>query len=93
MRKLIGKSTSVQNEPVSNEAERVAPHCDPMILHAPGKCQFCALNPDWQQYRQIANINFTGESDPDKAPCPSLFFRTSEIRDRWPGNRPEGYTQ
>lgn len=67
------------------------PHCDQTILHAPGKCEFCDRRPDWQQIREAWRINFTGESDENKAPCPSEYFRSGELRDRWPGNRPEGY--
>lgn len=67
---------------------RLIPHCDSSVLHAPGECQFCDKCPDWQEYREVARINFTGHSDPDFAPCPSEFFRPGEVRDRWPGNVP-----
>lgn len=75
------------------EPERAyAPHCDPSILHAPGKCPYCDHYPDFQAYREVAQINFTGEPLPDgKCPCPSEWFRDALIRDMWPGNRPEGY--
>jgi len=64
-----------------------APHCDQAILHAPGVCKYCDGYPDWQEHRQVARINFTGEHEPDKAPCPSLMLRDDETRDRWPNNR------
>lgn len=64
------------------------PHCDSSILHKPGECQFCDMHPDWQQYREMARINFTGQADEGKAPCPSNWFRPASARDRWPGNVP-----
>jgi|SRR6476469_5050663 len=66
-------------------------HCDQTILHAPGKCQFCDHYPEAQALREFWRINFTGESDERKAPCPSEYFRPAELRDRWPGNTPGGY--
>lgn len=63
------------------------PHCDSAILHAPGDCTYCDHYPEWQQLRAAWRINFTGSTDPDKAPCPSEHRRPAEIRDRWPGNR------
>lgn len=62
------------------------PHCDQAILHAPGECEYCDLRPDWQEYREAARINFTGHVDENKAPCPSTWFRTPEMRDLWYGN-------
>lgn len=64
------------------------PHCDQTILHAPGTCEVCDRYPDWQKLRAYWQINFTGEYDTDKAPCPSVYFREVGVRDRWPGNRP-----
>lgn len=64
-------------------------HCDASVLHAPGECRFCdEYGADWQAYRELARINFTGHEDPDKAPCPSTHFRSVETINRWPGNRP-----
>lgn len=72
--------------------DRPAPHCDPSILHGPDSgCTFCNECPDWQALREMWQINFTGEYDTDKAPCPSVYFRSVSDRDAWPGNRPEGY--
>lgn len=65
-----------------------APHCDPSVLHAPGTCRSCDLYPDWQHYRQVARISFTGDDSADLAPCPSDWFRPAASRDAWPGNRP-----
>lgn len=66
-------------------------HCDQKILHAPGKCQFCDHYPEAQRLRDWWGINFTNEHDPGKAPCPSTHSRPDEVRDLWPGNRPEGF--
>jgi len=65
-----------------------SPHCDSAILHAPGKCDYCDMYPDWQSYRSVARIAFTDEEPSDyEAPCPSLWFRSAAIRDKWPGNQ------
>lgn len=68
------------------------PHCDSSILHAPGTCEYCDMYPDWQEYRRIAQIAFTGTEQEQGsasdllAPCPSTFFRAPETRDAWGGN-------
>lgn len=64
------------------------PHCDSAILHAPGKCEYCDRHPDWQELRQSWGINYTGESDPEKLPCPAETRRSLETINRWGGNRP-----
>lgn len=63
------------------------PHCDQSVLHAPGACRPCDLYPDWQEMRKRQRINFTGESDELKAPCPTTYFREEETINQWPGNR------
>ena len=63
------------------------PHCDGAILHAPGVCYYCDEQPHWQGLRLLWRINFTGEHDPKKAPCPSTWDRSAASRDAWPGNR------
>lgn len=75
----------------TEEGERDrAPHCDMRILHAPGQCWACDPHPDWQRGRIVQCIAFTGSPEElgtdDMAPCPSTYFRSPEIRDRWPGN-------
>lgn len=40
-----------------------APHCDSTILHKPGKCVYCDEFPEYQRYREIAQIAFSGEPD------------------------------
>jgi hypothetical protein len=64
------------------------PHCDPFVLHAPGVCEFCDKHPAWQQERSVDRVNFTGQHDPDRAPCPSQTRRSLAAVERWPGNRP-----
>ena len=84
---FFGKQ-DIPSEKVKGSIGRM-PHCDARILHAPDSCHHCNLYPELQQYRIAAEINFTGESDLNKAPCPSLWTRTAEQRDLWPGNRAE----
>lgn len=72
--------------PAQSAYEDGIPHCDASVLHAPGACRYCDLYPARQHSRVLQRINFTGETDPDKAPCPSEYFREPSVRDRWPGN-------
>jgi hypothetical protein len=66
------------------------PHCDRSVLHNPTLgCEFCNAFPERQQLREIWGINFTGENDPNKTPCPSTRYRSVEHINRWPGNRPK----
>lgn len=65
------------------------PHCDHRVLHRPGSCEFCDLHPEWQAIRVAMAINFTGESDPKKDPCPSVKFRPVQVSHAWGGNRPD----
>ncbi len=72
-----------------------APHCDARVLHEPGDCAFCDNSPDWQDYRIIAGIKFTGQQvtvgDDWSTPCPSDFHRGTGGAHVWPGNTPKGY--
>jgi hypothetical protein len=71
-----------------NKKEPTPVHCDPAVLHAPGECEFCdKYGTDWQAYRQMAGINFTGHHDDGKALCPSEYRRSVQTINRWPGNR------
>lgn len=79
------------DQPDLNGFKMPMAHCDQTILHAPGKCQYCDHYPEAQALREWWNINFTGESDPSKAPCPSEFRRAAEVRELWGGNRPKAY--
>ena len=64
------------------------PHCDSSVLHAPSICQYCDAHEDWQELREVWGINFTGENDPNKIPCPSTRRRSLNAVHTWPGNRP-----
>lgn len=64
------------------------PHCDQSVLHSPGECSYCDECSDWQKLRELWKINFTGHSDPDKAPCPSERLRPAYVAHRWVGNQP-----
>lgn len=69
------------------------PHCDQLILHSPGTCEYCDRHVDWQAYRAAAGIAFSDMSAADVAsnglaPCPSTYRRSAEARDRWGGNVP-----
>jgi hypothetical protein len=64
------------------------PHCDPRVLHSPGRCEFCDMYPEHQRARVVARVNFTGEKVPGFRACPSEMRRTLENIERWPGNRP-----
>ncbi len=67
---------------------RQTPHCDSKILHAPGDCEYCDKQPEWQELRQLWGIGFTGHSDEEGnvTPCPSELVRPLSVINRWPGN-------
>jgi hypothetical protein len=66
------------------------PHCDQLVLHGPkANCRYCNEHPEWQQLREVWGINFTGENDPEKVPCPATLRRSVENIHKWPGNRPK----
>jgi hypothetical protein len=69
-------------------AIRQFPHCDELVLHREGSCEYCDAYPEWQELRALWGINFTGESDPNKIPCPSTHRRSLNSVHAWPGNRP-----
>jgi hypothetical protein len=64
------------------------PHCDQNVLHKPGDCKYCDMHPEWQDLRVAWGINFTGEKDEKKSPCPSERLRPAHLVHRWGGNRP-----
>jgi hypothetical protein len=69
-------------------------HCDALVLHRKENCAFCAM-PKFEVlhvYRQQNGINYTGESDPTKKPCPAEAFRYAHTINRWHGNRPHKET-
>lgn len=63
------------------------PHCDPRILHEPGKCTFCDQS-GLQEIRAQWNIAFTGENNTAKSSCPADLSRTPAQYHAWSGNRP-----
>ncbi len=65
------------------------PHCDQLVLHAPGKCEYCDHYPILQTVRANNGIPFSGEGG-----SPDEERRPREIIDRWAGNRakPKTYT-
>lgn len=64
-----------------------APHCDDLVLHAPGQCEYCDKVPRWQAWRVENGVNFTGEKDPNKKPCPAEVVRGDDCQ-VWHGNKP-----
>jgi hypothetical protein len=66
---------------------RQFPHCDALVLHAPGACEYCDLHPDWQQLREMWGIAFTGEVARAKTICPSERRRPLALINQWPGNQ------
>lgn len=66
------------------------PHCDVKVLHAPGKCDFCDMYPEMQQWRIDSNTQFTGEDySEDQIWDPAQIIRPLEIIERWYGNVPK----
>ena len=49
------------------------PHCDQRILHRPGTCRYCDMNPEWQELRIAWGIAFSGEEPDNTQPiaCPA----------------------
>jgi hypothetical protein len=64
-------------------------HCDELVIHAPLQCKFCDQFPELQQSRIQDRVNFTGEHDPTKKPCPAEQRRSLKTINKWHGNRPE----
>ena len=65
------------------------PHCDPHVLHQPTVCLICdKYAAKLQEVRIRHGINFTGEHDPNKKPCPAEKNRPLERIEKWGGNRP-----
>lgn len=65
-----------------------APHCDELILHAPGECDVCDQYPDWQRLRRMWGVAFTGhEPIGNELGCPAERRRRYSILNLWPGNK------
>lgn len=75
---------------LTGEYRPKAPHCDDLILHAPGKCVYCDEYAEEQQERIRDGVNFTGEGDPNKKTCPAEQRRALRDINRWGGNTPKG---
>lgn len=63
------------------------PHCDPKVLHAPGKCEYCDEYPAMQEERKLDGVNFTGEYNSALKPCPAEAERPLAVIDKWSGNK------
>lgn len=76
----------------AQEAIAKHPHCDDLVLHAPGACEHCDLYPQRQAQRTQDGIAFTGEPaipGDTRKPCPSTLRRPLATINKWPGNTPK----
>lgn len=65
------------------------PHCDAYVVHKPSKCEFCDdYASNIQEWREQNGVNFTGEDDPNKKPCPATTRRKASTIHKWYGNVP-----
>lgn len=79
---------SDDDESSARDRARVNPHCDDKVLHSPEEeCEVCDLYPEAQMLRVQWGINFTGEHDSEKLPCPAESRRDLYTIDNWSGNR------
>lgn len=69
------------------------PHCDDLVLHAPGDCEYCDEYENRQGLRILHGIAFTGQALASDGgpwyaarPCPATLLRSVEKIDRWYGN-------
>ena len=69
------------------------PHCDALVLHAPGECDYCDDHGEWQQLRVMWKINFTGKREDGFTICPSEARRDLATINEWAGNRPASSTK
>lgn len=85
-------SIEAEGPPLGRQPIPVYPHCDQMILHAPGECQYCDAYPDWQRLRYDWGVAFTGHEigrDGAVVPCPADVSRPDGAHQMWGGNRPK----
>lgn len=69
------------------------PHCDDLVLHEPGRCEYCDRFPGWQDARLMRGIAFTGnEPEEWERACPATILRSVEKIERWYGNVPQTAT-
>jgi hypothetical protein len=70
------------------------PHCDARVVHRPESCFYCdTYASGLQALREVQFVNYTGEYDPNKAPCPVEHTRTAKSAHQWPGNAPKSIEQ
>jgi len=56
------------------------PHCDQRILHAPGECEHCDTQQEWQELRQSWGIAFTGHTPKASQPeCGAIYGDFGEL--------------
>ena len=74
-------------------SQETFPHCDQNCIHRPLSCEYCdQYAGNIQQNRELLKVNFTGENDPRKHPCPSDLKRGLAGAHVWGGNRPKSNT-
>lgn len=65
-------------------------HCDPLVLHKPGACQFCdEYGADLQKQRAERLIEFTGDDAGYAIADPARVNRPNGGSQVWPGNTPK----
>lgn len=69
--------------------DHAAPHCDPRVLHSPGKCPYCDSAKVLQLMRQAYKLPFTDELQATDPLLPGAD-RSRGSADRWAGNQARG---
>lgn len=65
------------------------PHCDHLVLHAPGECAYCDEYPNYQRVRRTFQIAFTNQEPAgNEFTCPAEVRRPRKIVNAWGGNIP-----
>jgi hypothetical protein len=78
-----------KNPPIDPDLDLLpGPHCDPLVLHHPLLCDYCARMNEAQVERIHRGINFTGERQLGRETCPAELRRKLDVIHAWPGNRP-----
>lgn len=78
-------------ESEQKRSKTCGPHCDSLVLHFPGECEYCDLYPTLQIARLRLHINYTGKPRESwDRECPAEVLRSLERINRWPGNVPKG---
>lgn len=74
---------------VRRQTHTSGPHCDHLVLHAPGTCIFCDSAPYRALHyaRALQRIGYTNHPCPEGfRPCPATIMRSPERIERWRGN-------